>query len=83
MKGRWRDGSTHVMFRPHDLIEKLVALIPAPQANLVRYHGVLAAHARRRDAVVSDRRRHRRDGDAHPASPASATDDDAYDPPFR
>ena len=31
-----------------ELTEKLVALVPAPRANLVRYHGTLAPNARLR-----------------------------------
>ena len=54
MKKRWTDGTTHVIFRPTELIEKLVALVPAPQKNLLRYHGVFAARARLRPHVVAD-----------------------------
>ena len=45
------------MFRPEELIEKLLALIPAPRRNLIRYHGVLAAHARLRQRVVAQAKR--------------------------
>jgi hypothetical protein len=38
----WRDGTTHVTSEPLELIEKLVALIPAPRACTVRCHDVLA-----------------------------------------
>jgi len=53
LKKRWSDGTTHVLFRPTELIEKLVALVPAPRKNLLRYHGVLAARARLRPQVVA------------------------------
>jgi hypothetical protein len=46
LKKKWSDGTTHVMFRPEELIEKLVALVPAPHKNLIRYHGVLRPAAR-------------------------------------
>ncbi len=36
----WRDGTPGVVFTPDEFIEKLIALIPLPQANLLRYHGV-------------------------------------------
>lgn len=52
MKRPWHDGTTHVLFTPHELIEKLVALIPPPRANLVRYHGVLAPNSKWREHVV-------------------------------
>jgi len=42
LKHRWRDGTTHMVFTPMELMEKLAALVPAPRVNLVRYHGVLA-----------------------------------------
>ncbi|MEX1362826.1 MAG: transposase, partial [Nannocystaceae bacterium] len=45
------------LFTPTELIEKLVALIPPPQANLLRYHGVLAPGSKLRSRVVADRRR--------------------------
>jgi len=44
------------VFDPLDFVARLVALVPAPRANLVRYHGVLAPRARWRAQVVRDRR---------------------------
>ena len=52
LKRRWRDGTTHVVFEPLELVEKLAALVPPPRFNLVRYHGVLAPAARWRKHVV-------------------------------
>jgi hypothetical protein len=52
LRHRWRDGTTHVVFEPQELLEKLAALVPAPRFNLVRYHGILAPRAAWRDAVV-------------------------------
>jgi hypothetical protein len=40
-----RDGSTHLVLDPLELIEQLVVLIPAPRFHLLRCHGVLAPHA--------------------------------------
>ncbi|MCP4140331.1 MAG: hypothetical protein GY755_08595, partial [Chloroflexi bacterium] len=48
----WRDGTTHFVFEPAELLEKLVALVPRPRAHLVRYHGVLAPGARLRPGIV-------------------------------
>ncbi len=56
LKRRWRDGTTHMLFEPLELIERIVALIPPPRAHLVRYHGVLAPAARARAQVTHDRR---------------------------
>jgi hypothetical protein len=51
-KQAWRDGTTHVGFTPHELIEKLVPLIPRPRAHLIRYHGILGPAAEDLDKVV-------------------------------
>ncbi len=48
----WRDGTTHIVFTPLELTEKLVPLIPAPRVNRIRYHGVFAPNARLRSALV-------------------------------
>jgi len=48
----WADGTEGVLLSPHELMEKLAALVPIPRANLVRYHGVLAPAAAWRSAVV-------------------------------
>jgi hypothetical protein len=52
MKTPWRDGTTHVMFSRSEFLEKLAALIPAPRAHLVRFHGVLAPAAKWRPLIV-------------------------------
>lgn len=51
-KHPWRNGTTHVVFTPHELIEKLIPLIPRPRAHLVRYHGILGPAAKDRAKVV-------------------------------
>ena len=51
-KRAWRNGTTHAIFEPLQLLERLAALVPIPRANLVRYHGVLAPAARWRPLVV-------------------------------
>jgi hypothetical protein len=51
-KQAWRDGTTHILFTPHELIEKLIALIPRPRCHLVRYHGILGPAAKDRAKVV-------------------------------
>jgi hypothetical protein len=52
LKHRWRDGTTHVVFTPQELVEKLAALISPPRFHLVRYHGVLGPCASGRDRIV-------------------------------
>jgi len=48
----WRDGSTHVVFDSTELVERLAALVSPPRFHTVRYHGILAPAASRRDEVV-------------------------------
>lgn len=52
LRHRWRDGTTQIVFEPHQLLAHLVPLIPAPRAHQVRYHGVLAPCTGWRDRVV-------------------------------
>jgi hypothetical protein len=52
LRHRWRDGTTHVVFEPGELVEKLAALVPPPRFHLVRYHGILGPAAGRRPHVV-------------------------------
>lgn len=52
LKRPWNDGTTHIIFSPQELIEKLVAIIPPPRANLIRYHGILAPNAKYRSQIV-------------------------------
>jgi hypothetical protein len=66
LKSPWPDGTTHLVFTPLELTEKIAALIPRPHENLLVYHGVLAANAKRRADVVAHGR-----GDA--TVPASRT----------
>lgn len=52
LRRRWQDGTTHFVFEPLELIEKLVALVPFPRSNRVHYSGVLAPNACLRKLVV-------------------------------
>jgi hypothetical protein len=47
-----RDGSTHLLLDPLELIEKLSVLIPAPRFHTLRFHGVLAPHAAWRSQII-------------------------------
>jgi hypothetical protein len=69
-----RDGSTHLLLDPLELIEKLSVLIPPPRVPLLRFHGVLAPRAHLRAALVprSGRQGERGAGPApSPSPPAS------------
>ena len=45
LRRRWRDGTTHVIVEPVELLERLAALVSRPRVNLVLYHGVFAPRA--------------------------------------
>jgi len=49
LKHRWRDGTTHVIYEP---LELLAALVPPPRFNLTRYSGVLAPASAFRPLIV-------------------------------
>jgi hypothetical protein len=51
-KRAWRDGTTHIILTPLQMLERLAALIPAPHAHLVRYAGVFAPAAKWRALIV-------------------------------
>jgi hypothetical protein len=76
LKHRWRDGTTHVVFEPQELVEKLAALVPPPRFHLVRYHGILGPCASERDRVVLGGPTSESRGDPPaPASPVPRSDD--------
>ena len=37
MKSPWADGTTHIVFTPKELLEKLAAIIPRPETNQLIY----------------------------------------------
>jgi hypothetical protein len=69
LKTPYRDGTTHIVLEPLDLMARLAALVPKPRMHLTRYHGVFAPHSQHRAAVTPA---HRGRGAATP--PASEAD---------
>ena len=51
-KRMWRNGATHAIFSPLELLERLAALVPAPRAHLTRYSGILGPAAKWRSLIV-------------------------------
>ena len=49
---RWTDGTTHLVFDPLELLERLAAITPRPRINLVLYYGVLGARSAWRAKIV-------------------------------
>jgi len=45
LKTAYRDGTTHIVLEPLDLMARLAALVPPPRMHLTRYHGVFAPHS--------------------------------------
>lgn len=52
LKTPYRDGTTHIVLEPLDLMARLAALVPPPRMHLTRYHGVFASHSKLRAAVT-------------------------------
>ena len=82
LKTAWHDGTRELVFEPLEFLERLAAMTPRPETNLLICHGVLAPRARWRERVVAygrvapeptaataprARRPRRHRGDAHAA----------------
>jgi hypothetical protein len=52
LKTPYRDGTTHIVIEPLDLMARLAALVPPRRMHLTRYHGVFAPHSTLRAAVT-------------------------------
>lgn len=53
MKTAWHDGTRALVFEPLEFLERLAAMTPRPETNLLICHGVLAPGARWRRRVVA------------------------------
>jgi len=52
LKSAYRDGTTHLVMSPLEFMQRLAALVPRPRLHRIRFHGVLAAHAKLRSEIV-------------------------------
>ena len=52
LKTQWSDGTTHLQFTPHELLEKLTALIPPPKSHLTRWSGAFAPASPLRNRII-------------------------------
>ena len=52
LKSAYQDGTTHIVMSPLEFMQRLAALVPRPRLHLIRFHGVLAPHAKLRAAIV-------------------------------
>jgi len=53
LKRVWHDGTRELVFEPLEFLERLAAMTPRPETNLLICHGVLAPRARWRERVVA------------------------------
>jgi hypothetical protein len=67
VKTPYRDGTTHIVLEPLDLMARLAALVKPPRMHLTRFHGVFAPHSKLRAAVTPAQR-----GIGAPQRPAPA-----------
>ena len=52
LKNPYHDGTTHIVMSPPELMQRLAALVPRPRLHLIRFHGVLAPHAKLRPEII-------------------------------
>jgi hypothetical protein len=52
LKTPYSNGTTHILLSGHEMMERLIALIPPPRGHLTRYFGVLGPNSAFRDRVV-------------------------------
>ncbi len=52
LKSPWRNGTSKIMLTPFELLERLVALIPPPRKNQIRYHGFFGPNSKIRAKLV-------------------------------
>lgn len=51
LKTAYRDGTTHIVLDPLDLMARLAALVPPPRMHLTRHHEVFESHSTPRAAT--------------------------------
>ena len=52
LKTAYRDGTSHLVMSALEFMQRLAALVPRPRLHLIRFHGVLAPHAKLRATIV-------------------------------
>ena len=54
LKTPYKNGTTHVVFKPLDFISRLAALVPKPRIHLTCFYGVFAPNSKFRTEVTSE-----------------------------
>lgn len=52
LKSAWSDGTSSIILTPMEFLERLVAIVPPPRKNLIRYAGVFAPNSHLRQKIV-------------------------------
>jgi hypothetical protein len=56
LKTPYRNGTTHIVLEPLDLMARLAAPVPPPRMHLRRFHGVFARHSKLSAALTPSHR---------------------------
>jgi uncharacterized protein YbaR (Trm112 family) len=54
LKRRWRDGTSHVIYEPLELMERLAALVHPPRFNITRFYGIFSPGANLRPRLIPE-----------------------------
>ena len=68
LKTAWHDGTRELVFEPLEFLERLAAMTPRPETNLLICHGLLAARARAHGLGGADGPKAGRHGGDEPAA---------------
>jgi hypothetical protein len=52
LKSPYRDGTNHLVMPPQEFMQRLAALVPRARLHHIRFHGMLAPHAKLRASIV-------------------------------
>jgi hypothetical protein len=66
LRSPWRDGTTHIVMSPLQFMQRVGALVPRPRLHLIRFHGVLAPHAKLRAPILACPTQQTTEHAAHP-----------------
>ncbi len=53
LKKPYSDGTTHLQFTTEQFIKRVIAMIPPPRKNLIRYFGVFGARHKKREVITA------------------------------
>ena len=71
LKMPYRDGAKHIVMSPLEFMQRLAALVPRPELNLIHFYGVLVPNAKLRPKIIPGEKKGK-------SSPSDANDDAPY-----